>query len=407
MKASKFTQFKRVLAPLTLSAVLATPVAAQQAFSFVEAEPAAEPTLADTSPAEISFSPSTIEDDFENASAGGETETFIERYPDGKPHIEREVTLDPQGNYINHGQWKMLNHEGAVVAEGRYEMGQRVGVWSRWQDRKSSPAFSQSPYNRFKAPFLSQATFTNGQLDGEWLIFDSNQSKCSQISISNGQRHGMAVLWDASGKVIRETQYKQGVPVGDVIQLDQQTGQPKKVATYLDGRQIVSKNTNFARRGGKKTEAQYLAPRTVVTTPDSFWDMEFAKYENTGEPLRHGKSRAWHANGQIQLEGQYEHDKRTGHFTYWHPNGQKAAEGTFRNDVNEGTWVWWHENGQKAAIGHYDGGSLIGQWRWWKEDGKLAKQKTYDTPQQVTSADELKDRVDVGALPSNDLRLVR
>lgn len=409
MKVRRFQQLTRTFAPLAITAAtLILPAVGQQAFSFPDSEPAV--SAEETATEEVLEFDTLDENDKPRSlrAATGQIETFTERYPDGKPYIQREVTLDEQGNYINHGKWQMLNRDGAIVAEGRYEMGSRVGVWTKWQDRKSSPVFSQAPFNRFKAPFLSQATFTDDQLDGEWVIFDSNQQKCSQVSISNGKRHGIAVLWDTNGKVVRQTQYKQGVPVGDVLQLDPQTGQPKKVASYLDGRQIISKKSNFSRRGGKKTEAQYLAPKTIVTSADDFWGMQFAKYDNTGEPLRHGKSIAWHANGQTQLEGQYKYDKRTGHFTYWHPNGQKAAEGEFQDDVHNGTWVWWHENGQKAAIGHYEEGALIGQWRWWNEDGKLAKQKTYDTPQQISTADrEEVQRFDVGQLPENSLRMVR
>ena len=58
-------------------------------------------------------------------------------------------------------------------------MAARVGIWTRWADRKESPFLSQPPLNKFDAPFLSQASFVNGVLDGEWLIFDAKQRKCS------------------------------------------------------------------------------------------------------------------------------------------------------------------------------------------------------------------------------------
>src|SRR5262245_2176489 len=35
-----------------------------------------------------------------------EVEVIRERYPDGKVRVERQVTLDADGNYVNHGPWK-------------------------------------------------------------------------------------------------------------------------------------------------------------------------------------------------------------------------------------------------------------------------------------------------------------
>ena len=34
-------------------------------------------------------------------------ETFTEHYPNGNVRIQREVSLDGKGNYVNHGSWKM------------------------------------------------------------------------------------------------------------------------------------------------------------------------------------------------------------------------------------------------------------------------------------------------------------
>src|SRR5262245_42382882 len=61
-------------------------------------------------------------------SVMGEVEMVRERYPDGAIKIERQMTLDRDGNYVNHGGWKMFSTNGDVLAEGQYHFGQRVGV---------------------------------------------------------------------------------------------------------------------------------------------------------------------------------------------------------------------------------------------------------------------------------------
>ena len=274
-------------------------------------------------------------------------------------------------------------------------MGKRIGTWTRWLDRNGSPLLQQAPFNRFNAPFLSHVTFVDGQMNGEWMISDSDEKKCCQTSIKMGKRHGLRITWLTNGKILRQESFDESVPVGDVLQINPETGEPKRVATYLKGRRIVAKTTNFRRSKQKQSNEMFLAPTMVVETPDDFWYMRFAKYGNEGDSLRHGLSQHWHPNGQLALSGQYDHDQRVGNFTYWYANGHKASEGKFRNDNLHGTWVWWHENGQKSAIGQYRDGAYIGQWRWWAEDGKLTKQRVYDGKQKAEAVADR--RMDSGA----------
>src|SRR6478735_10050670 len=103
----------------------------------------------------------------------GEVELVRERYLDGKVRIERQVTLNNDGNYVNHGAWKMYSEAGDVIAEGQYTFGERTGLWTRWNGRSNSPAMNEATFRNFKAPFMSQATFVNGKMDGDWVITDA------------------------------------------------------------------------------------------------------------------------------------------------------------------------------------------------------------------------------------------
>src|SRR5712675_235955 len=80
------------------------------------------------------------------AGVSGAPETIRERYDDGKVRIERLVTLDDDGNYVNHGEWKMLSRAGDVIAEGHYDMGKRIGTWTRWNGRQDVPELSEFPF---------------------------------------------------------------------------------------------------------------------------------------------------------------------------------------------------------------------------------------------------------------------
>ena len=228
---------------------------------------------------DIVYSDDDYADDFSeptlaDVSTSGPAETFTERYPNGKVRIQREVALDADGNYVNHGSWKMWSTAGNVVAEGQFEMDRRIGTWTRWLDRNQSPLLQQAPFNRFKAPFLSQVTFVDGQMDGEWMIFDSEQKKCSQTSLKMGKRHGLKIIWRSNGKILRQETFENSVPVGDVLQVNAENGEPKRVATYLKGRRIVTKANNYRRSKQKQSMEMFLAPTTVVKTPDASWKMQ-------------------------------------------------------------------------------------------------------------------------------------
>ena len=308
-------------------------------------------------------------------------EVFVERFPDGKIKVEREVTLDAEGNYVNHGPWRMWDQAGKLLAEGSYSYGQRTSIWTRWYDRGDSPMLNQQPFRRFKAPFLSQANYENGIMNGEWSLFDAEQNRCCQLSISHGKRDGLSLFWLPDGTVLEQSLYEQGVPTGDVLQLNAKTGKLARAKRFLNGRELIVKKSTHRRGNQVKFEGNYLAPTSVQTAEDDFWNLKFAKYEPKGKELRHGRWQEWYSNSQPKMSGQYDHNKRVGKFSYWHPNGQKAAEGEYLNDKHDDTWVWWHQNGQKSVTGNFQKGLLVDQWRWWAENGKLTKSTLQDGTQ--------------------------
>lgn len=332
----------------------------------------------------------------------GEVELVRERYPDGAIHIERQVALDRDGNYVNHGTWKMFSTKGNLLAEGQFHFGQRVGVWTRWLGRNDSPIFSEFPFNQFKAPYMSQVNFTDGEMDGEWIITDANDRKISQVSLKMGQRHGLAITWLPNGKVARQIGYDYSVPTGDLLEFSKKTGQLERAATFVDGRELITHTTQYygKREPQKKTEIMYLGAVTTEKSADDFWHARLAKYEAEGKELRHGTAKAWYPSGRSEFEGMYQFGKKTGVFTYWHENGQVAATGEYRDDQQIGDWVWWHENGQKMAIGKYQDGKLVGQWRWWNDAGKLTKQEIYDGNESLASESE--STFDVSLVPAEE-----
>ncbi len=326
----------------------------------------------------------------------GEVELVRERYLDGKVRVERQVTLNNDGNYVNHGAWKMYSPSGDIAAEGQYNFGERNGLWTKWTARKDSPSFGEFPFSHFKAPYMSQATFANGKLEGDLIITDANDRKVMLIQFKDGQRNGAATTWGPNGKVLRQLTYQNGIPVGDLLEVNPKNGEIARTATYEEGRKVVTKTTYFPGTKKKQSETMYLAAKTVESAPDDYWTVRLAKYGSEGSDMRHGSAKSWYANGKQEQDGAYEYGKKTGTFTFWHENGQIASTGEYKDDLAEGNWVWWHDNGQKSAIGKYTKGALIGDWRWWDEAGKLTKQQTYSgTESASTEPTPAEEKVDV------------
>ena len=316
----------------------------------------------------------------------GGTEIVNERFPTGEIRVERQVRLDADHNYVNHGPWKMFDRNGNVIAYGSFDMGKRIGQWTRWHTASSTRAAKIQPFNRFKAPFVSTASFKNGVMHGDWIILDSEERKIRQISIANGRRHGTTITWMPNGEILRQASYKNGLPDGEVVELKKSGTDPQRVANYVNGRKVTSKTANFSRSRQRKSVEMYLDRMTVQTQQDSFWGMTFAEFKNSGEPVLHGISQHWHPNGQLASEGEYNNGKKVGRFTYWHANGQKRSTGEFGDDLHTGLWVWWHDNGLKSAMGGYTAGAENGQWFWWKADGRLERKQMFDGSDQVRAA---------------------
>lgn len=70
---------------------------------------------------------------------------------------------------------------------------------------------------------------------------------------------------------------------------------------------------------------------------------------------------------------------RHGLFHAFHRNGQLASEGQYEHGVECGPWRDYHENGRIAAIGSYEKGNRVGIWRFYSDDGSFDGQEDFGT----------------------------
>ena len=308
----------------------------------------------------------------DSATKEKETELIKERFPNGSINVERLVSQDLHGNYINHGSWKMWDQRGNLVAQGQYESGNRTGTWVRWyRSVLAANILSKAPYKQFAGPFISQATFKNDKLNGLWTIYDGKMRKISQWAFADGKRHGPSIWWYSNGKKMREAQFRDGDMDGRYLEWGTDGSLTVK-ETYQAGRKLALK-TSHHRGGAKKSEGMYLFAKDIEHSPDDWWNCKLITTVKSGKDEKHGAWTSWFATSQTQLEGKYEHDMQIGQFTWWHSNGQKALQGSFDKGKQDGTWTWWHSNGQKSIEGQYVRGNPTDRWTWWKDDGRVVQ----------------------------------
>lgn len=324
-----------------------------------DAAEAAEPmTVEDKKPA-----PSAVADDT--------SEVIEERYANGALKIAREVVQDAQGNYLNHGNWRMFNERGALVVEGQYYEDARHGVWNRWYQAGELAFLRQKPYTEFSAPFISQGIFDSGDLHGAWIISDSKHRKICEIRFNHGERDGVATWWHSNGRKMREMRFEKGVVHGELIEWHPD-GSVAMKDVYDQGRRHTTQTVHY---GGdaKKFTGQFLEPPLVAKKLDDWWKGEMASYASSGKPIKHGQYVAWHPNGTVRMKGEYKYDVPVGTFTWWFANGQKSLEGSYDDGKQEGEWSWWHDNGQRSIRGEFAAGNPAGKWTWWNVEGKVAQ----------------------------------
>jgi antitoxin component YwqK of YwqJK toxin-antitoxin module len=306
----------------------------------------------------------------------GRVEVVKQHYPDGKVQIEREVTQDLEGNYFNHGYWRLFGPSGQTLADGVFQHGLMEGPWSRWHPAQPEGLFKLRPFNLFRGPFLSTATFVGGKLDGVWQITDSSQRKIMEVAYRNGKRHGLSAWYYPDSSRMREQYFNDGMLDGTLTEWDER-GRETRRDEYVKGRRVVTETANY-RPQQKKSEITYLDPLTELAGPDDWWEATPAAFKSIGRKVEHGSCGTWYENGQPQMQGQYDNGKRFGNWTWWHANGMKQLSGRFEADKKVGQWIWWHANGQKAIEGNYQADQAAGVWNWWDEKGRKTDSRNYE-----------------------------
>src|SRR4029079_9771083 len=345
----------RVALGLGLPAVAATLMAADMNPTLAAAPTGGRsPRVATAQPLSIGGSaepaPITADEATESVAteetAGGD-EVIRERFANSAVKVERHVTLDAEGNYYNHGLWTQWDEKGRLVGNGEYRYGKRQGRWVRQYAAGEAPMLAGTQYKDFQPPFVAEANFEDGQINGVWRVVDAKGRKVSEWEFDHGERNGKSVWYYPNGQKRREVDYRQGDIDGEVLEF----GPDNKVASrdkYVEGRRLAMQ-VDYYGPGQKRSEGMILFAKEMTKSNYDFWTGTaiIQVVGSEGANQRCGAWSWWHKNGQKQMEGQYEADRPVGKCAWWYANGQKQLQGEYATGKQQGRFTWWHDNGQK------------------------------------------------------------
>jgi len=311
-----------------------------------------------------------------------ETETVTQRNADGSVAVERSVARDEQNNYINHGKYTQYSPDGNVIKSGQYNHGKLDGHWMQVLAADAIGPFADDLAGSFPGPFISEADFKQGKLDGIWSVTGENQAKIVEWHFRNGLRDGQWTWWYPNGELRRAVTFENGKATGVMLRRDLK-GETTVEAEFVDGRAVIHK-IEWHRPDQKAYEGAYLA---VGKEPQPIFDwwrsVATVRQAATTKYVKHGPWVSWYANGQKQVEGEFREDVPTGKFTWWYESGQKQCEGSYQDGIQVGPWLSWHPSGQKESQADYLAGLMRGKFYRWNPDGQIAEFYDFDKNQKL------------------------
>ena len=224
------------------------------------------------------------------------------RFADGKPLTEWEVSIATTGEVVRWGVYRRYHPNGRLAVLGAYRDNRPAGEWL-WLDETG----------QVMRKARQQAAYEDD------LASDPLANPRSQFR-------------NTAGQVVSEGQLKHDKPHGLWLYF-YDNGSPRAQGRYLTG------------------------------LPDGTWsyfypDGQVEKQIAFALGVPNGPYRLTYPGGQEQERGQYDAGVRSGTWQIFHPNGQKREEGAYWEDRREGEWKTFDETGRLTVRTRYAQGAV-------------------------------------------------
>jgi antitoxin component YwqK of YwqJK toxin-antitoxin module len=275
------------------------------------------------------------------------------------------------GGLVPHGPFRTWNSEGAIVTEGQFDRGVRVGEWSiflRGEDGGDlgyqripfeggvrhgiATTFSSSGDPLFEIPFQegvihgtatawypigakkSEMTYREGVLDGPSRFYFENGRLSADLLYSGGKRQGWSRTWYPSGALRTEGSYDDLNRIG--------------TWRYYDSEGSLTKEEEFEGGGLVRLLFVVEGELTPLTCPES---AALVKDETFEEPFDSRIScRLTAADGKSIAHGS---------FIDWIGDVVLGATGQFAHGERHGTWIFRDGMGEVVSQAEYEHGHLV------------------------------------------------
>lgn len=127
------------------------------------------------------------------ASKGGKEKCW---HKNGKKRSSVPYIAHDKGlyGYARHGEYNYWSATGKLIEKGKYEKGERVGLWTRWYD--NGKVRSQVRYVLMKSKYSKRL---RGERDGLWKAYHENGQLKAQGEYKAGNKIGTWRYWDNKG----------------------------------------------------------------------------------------------------------------------------------------------------------------------------------------------------------------
>jgi antitoxin component YwqK of YwqJK toxin-antitoxin module len=201
--------------------------------------------------------------------------------------------------------------------------------------------------------YMYYGNYKNDKREGVWIGYHPNGIISSIDEYKDGKKNGCSIGIDVAGFYTRRDYYTNDT---------------------LDGVSLSYTNSN-----GPKVHSEIsykmgkLNGLKKVYYPEGNIQEEGYFINN----LRTGKSKWYTTDGNLSMEYNYKNGNMEGAQKTFYPNGNIASEVNAINNLEEGEYTEYTENGKVKLEGKYIHGKKEGPWKEYDADGKVIKTEIY------------------------------
>jgi uncharacterized protein len=322
---------------------------------------------------------------------------------DGKPDgywqtYNENGILKSEGNRLNFeldGLWKFYDDTANLVMSIHYREGKKNGMRTAISSEE-----------------IIEEEFKDDVKHGLSTVYFPNKRVKRTIIYENGLEHGLMKEYNDSGMLISLIEYRRGFIVNQefINRYDNlgrknglwkefwPNGNLKKEYFWRNG--VLHGYMKYYNEDGKLQNVEkYINDELILDAKEvALYEIRYDYYpdgsvkimgsyrDNVANGIRKEFSKDGTiekayimANGFVIGEGLIDgKNKKQGPWKEYYETGELQAEGTYSTDIRTGLWRFWYQNGQVEQIGKLlNDGSADSLWLWYYPTGKLRRQEFY------------------------------